>query len=61
MWCGREAGVLDVLVDGVFEGARRAADLEWGGWFVGVQECAQEPVLQLGVEHGEGDGVVGEL
>ena len=49
-----------VIVDGVFEGGDRAADVDRGGWLVGVQEWAQEPVLEFGVEDGDADPVGGE-
>ena len=39
MWRG-ESGVLDVFGDGVFEGGEGAADLDRGGWLVGVEEWA---------------------
>ena len=52
---------MDVFGDGAFEGGERIADLDAGGWLVGVQEWAQEPVLKLGVEHGDADALAGEL
>ena len=57
---GGEAGGVGVVVDGGFEGAEGAADLDRGGWFVGVEQWAQEPVLELGVEDGDADAVGGE-
>jgi hypothetical protein len=46
---------VDVVVDGVFEGGQRAADVDRGGWFVGFQQRPQEAVLELAVEDGDAD------
>ena len=51
---------MDVLVDSAFQGREGAADFDLGGWFVGVQERTQQPVLELGVEDGDADAFVGE-
>jgi hypothetical protein len=56
-----EACVFEVLGGGVFEGGEGAADLDRGARFVGVQERTQEPVLELGVEHGDADAFADEL
>jgi hypothetical protein len=52
---------VDVFVDGRFEGFARAADFDLGGGFVGVEEEAQELVLEFGVEDRDADAFVGEL
>ena len=57
---GGEACGLDVLADGGFEGAERAADLDRGGWFVGLVEGSEELVLEFGVEDGDVDPVGGQ-
>jgi hypothetical protein len=56
-----EVCIFEVLGGGVFEGGEGSADLDRGGWLVGVQERTQEPVLELGVEHGDADAFAGEL
>src|ERR1700682_1291597 len=58
---GGDACALGVLVDGGFEGSERAAEFAWCGWFVGVEEWTQQPVLEFGVEHGDADAFGGEL
>jgi len=43
-----------------FQRLERAADVDARGWLVGVQERAQEPVSELGVEDGDADPVGGQ-
>jgi hypothetical protein len=51
---------LDVFLDGVVEGCEGAADLDLGGRLVGFEQGSEQPALELGVEHGDADPVVGE-
>ena len=51
---------MDVVGDGGLEGSECLSDLGFGGWFVGVEEGSEEPVAELGVEHGDADPVGGE-
>jgi hypothetical protein len=52
---------LDVVVDGGFQRLEGASDFDFGGGLVGVQERAQQPVLEFGVEHGDADAFGGEV
>src|SRR6185437_12461623 len=50
----------DVVVQAALEGGEGAADVEWRGWSVGVEERSQQPVVELGVEDGDADALGGE-
>jgi hypothetical protein len=39
----------------------RVADLERGGWVVGLEQRAQQPVVEFGVEDRDADPFAGEL
>src|SRR5262245_34732628 len=57
-----EAGVGDVVGDGVVDDGEGAADFDGGGRLVGVEEGAEESSVDLGVEDGDplafgGEGV----
>src|SRR6185312_11378826 len=47
-------------VQAALEGGEGAADVEWRGWSVGVEERSQQPVVELGVEDGDADVLGGE-
>ena len=52
---------MDVFLDGCFEGGEGASDLDFGWGLVGVEQRAQQPVSQLGVEDGDADAWAGEV
>src|SRR5256886_10375206 len=59
--CGSgKSGLGGVFVDMVGDGGQGAAEFGWGLGLIGGGEWDEEPVVELGVEHGDADAVRGE-